>query len=86
MMWDGASFCGDGVFGVGIVELGLLACLGSLLLLALIVFVVWMMRGRGGSTEPGSREDRALSIARERLARGEITAEEYEQIARTLGS
>ncbi|HXF82032.1 MAG TPA: SHOCT domain-containing protein [bacterium] len=55
---------------------------GGLLVLALVVVgAILIARGlldRGGS-------DEALAILRQRLARGEITPEQYEELKRTLG-
>jgi putative membrane protein len=74
---------------------GMMALLAIVLNLAFVVFVVvvvmlgvrWLMRNT--NTAPGgpaSREDSALAVLRERFARGEIDAEEFEQRRRTLGS
>lgn len=51
-----------------------------------IALVVWaLLRGRGsGGSQRGGEEDRARAILRERLARGEISASEYQETRRTL--
>lgn len=89
MMWNGTW--GTGPMGIGVVELGLLAFFGSLLLLGIILVVVWLARGRGndggGAAGPGAThhgQDPAMRIARERLARGEITKEEFDEIVACL--
>lgn len=72
---------------------------GSLLSIGFLVLVVWLIalvvrsvfrddRYRGGyrgGPGPQSAGDEALSILRQRFARGEITVEEYEQAKRILG-
>jgi len=83
----------DGAF-VG--SFGLMALLAFVLNIAFVVVVVgiaflgirWLMRELrtppiGGSAAP--TEDGALAVLRERFARGEIDADEYEQRRRTLG-
>lgn len=60
---------------------------GLLLAILAIVAIVWVVRqldrnGHGGgppSTQGGRKEDSALKILRERFARGEIDAEEFEE-------
>lgn len=56
-------------------------------LIALIAWViVQLTSSRHGESAPGtSREDSAEEILRQRFARGEIDAEEYEERRRTLG-
>ena len=75
---------------------GMMALVAVVLNLAFVVFVVvvvmlgvrWLMRNTntapGGG--PATTEDNALAVLRERFARGEIDAEEFEQRRRTLGS
>ncbi len=66
--------------------------IGGLLLLVLIVLaIVWLWRaldlaGSLGSSSRTGGSDRALEIARERYAWGEIGTEEFERIRRELGS
>ncbi len=82
----------DGGFG----GFGLVALLAIVLNLAFVVFVVavvvlgvrWLMRNSNTPPAGGpavTPEDSALRMLRERFARGEIDAEEYEQRRRTLG-
>lgn len=55
-------------------------------LIALIAWiVVQLTSSRRGEGAPGTREDSAEEILRQRFARGEIDAEEYEERRRTLG-
>ena len=64
------------------------------LLVVLVVLAIrWLLRSMNGSSGPGGMgvgdsaptEDTALALLRERFARGEIDADEYEQRRRTLG-
>ena len=64
------------------------------LLVVLVVLAIrWLLRSLNGSSGPGgisvgdsaTTEDSALALLRERFARGEIDADEYEQRRRTLG-
>lgn len=84
MMWDGF---GMGGFGF----LGMLVFWG-LAILVIIMLVRWIADDpRRGSVpfsgRPSSREpmhDNAFGVARERLAKGEITPEEFESIKHAL--
>lgn len=71
-----------GGFGWGWMWIGVILML--LVLAALIVLIVRLFTmgssGRSGMTAPSS----ARQIAEERLARGEITPEEFGQISRAL--
>jgi putative membrane protein len=66
--------------------------IGSLLFLVLIVLgIVYLWRAldlgqslRQGSGDTSGRSNKALDIARERYARGEISKEEFEQLKRDL--
>ncbi|MFU8887203.1 MAG: SHOCT domain-containing protein [Trueperaceae bacterium] len=65
--------------------------IGSLLLLVLVVLaIVWLWRaldlGRGPGRGGPAGSDQAMSIARERYARGEISTEEFERIKRELSA
>ncbi|TDB37801.1 MAG: SHOCT domain-containing protein [Actinobacteria bacterium] len=68
---------------------------GLLVLIGLVLLVIWAVRASSGhghtaSGGPGITgpvgHDEAVTIARRRLANGEITAEEYADIMRALGS
>jgi putative membrane protein len=77
MMWNGY-----GMHGLG--------GLGMLLFWALVIAgIFYLVRWYGPAishsrVSGGASNDNAISIARERLARGEITPEEYESIKRVL--
>lgn len=76
--------CGHGSMGWG----WLMMVLGSLfwiILIALIIVVIirlWQGNTKIQSATP--KEDEALSILRQRNARGEINADEFERIRRDL--
>ncbi|WP_295814149.1 SHOCT domain-containing protein [uncultured Deinococcus sp.] len=72
-------------YGMG---LGGLGWIGMVLFLALlIVGVVLLVRALGDQARPGggTAHDRALGIARERYARGELTREQFEALRHDLG-
>jgi uncharacterized membrane protein len=77
---------------VGIVLMLLFA---AVVIAGIALLVVWAMRSAsrhgqvaGGVVPPASPagHDEAIAIAKRRLAGGEITAEQYEEITRTLSS
>lgn len=95
MMGYGHGFFGYGnMMGGGLLG-GLFALITwGLLLTALVLAVVWAVRTLSGQHDAnqsppppavGSGPDEAVSIARKRLATGEITPEEFEQIMTRLG-
>jgi len=53
-------------------------------IIALIVWGITRLAGRGGSKPEARGRPGALDIARERYARGEISREEFEQIKKDL--
>lgn len=68
---------------------------GLLVVVGLVLLVFWAIRaasGHGHSAPggPGTSgpvgHDEALAIAKRRLANGEVTAEQYAEIMRALGS
>ena len=59
----------------------------ALIIIGIIVLVGWLARSGEHSSPKDTTvasEDQALRIARERLARGEITQAEYEDLRRVL--
>lgn len=59
--------------------------LGLLLFVALVVGGIFLVRGPlGGSGRQMLRGDRALEVVRTRLAKGEISADEFKTIKQTL--
>ncbi len=90
MMW-GYGGLGEWA-GVGWAMMGLMALFGLLVTAGVVLLIVWAVRmasGGGHHQTPWSGEERrrdaALEIARQRLARGEISAEEFEELRRKLG-
>lgn len=79
---------GDGGLGAG----GWIAMVAMMFFMMLVVIggillLVWLVRSAPGPYGPRqAQRDSALEIARERLARGEITKEQFEEIRRSLGS
>lgn len=62
---------------------------GMLIVAGIVVLVIWAVRaasghGRSETTAPPERHDEAIAIAKRRLASGEITLEQYQEIVRTL--
>lgn len=62
-----------------LIGLGLLA----LLIVAVVVGIRWLMRSEAGRDDRAA-PDRALGVARERYARGEISPEEFERLRQDL--
>lgn len=66
---------------------------GALVLLGIVLLVVWAVKAShrhataSGSAlpAPAARTDEAVTIARTRLASGEITSEQYAEIMKALG-
>lgn len=85
----GYDMMGGGWFG-GLLMLVFFA----LIVGGVVLLIVWAARlsggghgvPSGGMTSPGSAgHDEAVAIAKKRLASGEITSEQYEEIMRSLG-
>lgn len=82
--WDGDGF-GFGWGMASILMVIIMSLLPILFLILVVLGIVWLVRsssneeaGRAGS------QDQALSILRERYARGEITREEFDQMRQDL--
>ena len=79
---DGGDWSGYWGWGFGWPWPGLIWLAVTLLFWGgLIVLLVWAVRSSAG---PRRGTDRALETLRQRLARGEISQEEYEHIRRLL--
>jgi putative membrane protein len=87
MVIDGPGF---GAFGLIAVVWFVLSIAFTVLLVAVVILGIrWLLRSLNSSSPEASSptaEDPALAVLRERFARGEIDADEYEQRRRTLGS
>ncbi|MFB9860099.1 SHOCT domain-containing protein [Salinicoccus siamensis] len=66
-----------GFFGLGLFDL--------IVIIALFLILIWVIKGnnRNNDRQP---EDRALGILNERLAKGEISEEEYERLREKIGN
>ena len=74
-MWDHTGGWGMGWIGLGMIHM--------VVFWGVVIFViVALARLIGGRRESSS--DRALDILRERFARGEIDADEYDRVRREL--
>jgi putative membrane protein len=63
---------------------------GLLVLVGIVLLIVWAVRGAGHQAHPGPGpsplgHEEAMAVARRRLASGEITTEQFEEIRKTLG-
>lgn len=84
-----------GGFGWGLAGGGwLLLLFGLLILIGLALLVIWAVRAFSGHERTGagappssqvSPHDEAIAIAKRRLAAGEITPEQYQEIMKALG-
>lgn len=76
MMWSGDPWGGFGmIFG---------AIFMILLLVALVAGALLLVRAFTGARTEAGRDDKALAILRERFARGEIDAKEFEDRKRLI--
>lgn len=66
----------------------------ALVVIALVLLIIWAVRAAsGGHEKPGATppssgaagHDEAVAIAKRRLASGELTRKQYDEIMRTLG-
>ncbi|MCX7782157.1 MAG: SHOCT domain-containing protein [Meiothermus sp.] len=78
--WDGFGY-----YGLGMVDdvLWVLLLLG-LLALVLVLIARLLRSPANGKAGPSPASDRALEIARERYAKGEISQSEYETLKKNL--
>ena len=76
MGWDGYGYSP----WWGVVMMGFWA----LIIVGVVLLIVWLVRQQPGGQSTRMSEDRALSILRERFARGEITQEQFEEMRRAL--
>ncbi|GAA3731633.1 hypothetical protein GCM10022378_19870 [Salinicoccus jeotgali] len=61
----------DGFFGFGF--------FGLIIVIAMFLILIWALRGNNRNNSQPT-ENRALDILNERLAKGEISEEEYERL------
>ena len=93
MMGRGFTY-GYNMMGGGWLGGLLMFLFGALILAGIVLLIIWAVRGFGGghaaaggtNPPPGAvGHDEAVAIAKRRLASGEITKEQYEEIMRSLG-
>ncbi|KUK48850.1 MAG: hypothetical protein XD74_0550 [Actinobacteria bacterium 66_15] len=92
-MMGGWGYGYDSMMNVGWLGGLLILLFGVLIIAGIAVLVVWALRqssnrsAGGGSAPPPSAtgQDEAVAIAKRRLASGEISKEEYEDLLKTLG-
>jgi putative membrane protein len=56
------------------------------IIVAVILGIRWLVGQTGSSDRPATGQDRAMSLLRERYAKGEIGKEEFESMKRDLES
>lgn len=82
--WNGDGF-GFGWGIAGVLMVLIMGLLPILFLVLVVLGIVWLVRNASdGETERTRSRDQALSILRERYARGEITREEFDQMRQDL--
>ena len=92
MMYGYGQNLGYGnMLGGGWLGLLLMFLFGALCIAGIVLLVIWFVRssgGHAGATPPTgpAGHDEAIAIAKRRLASGEITKEQYEEIMRALGA
>ena len=92
MMGRGFNY-GYNMMGGGWVGGLLMFLFGALVLAGIVLLIVWAVRassghgtGAGASQPPrAAGHDEAVAVAKRRLASGEITKEQYDEIMRALG-
>lgn len=95
MMYGYGQGLGYGsMLGGGWLGLLLMLLFGALCIAGIVLLVIWFVRssgghaGVGGATPPTgpAGHDEAIAIAKRRLASGEVTKEQYDEIMRALGA
>jgi len=93
MMGRGYGYGYDMMGGYGWFGGLLFLLFGALVVAAIVLLIIWAVRASGrhgdsGTAAPpasGDGHDEAVAVAKRRLASGEITPEEYQEIMRALG-
>jgi uncharacterized membrane protein len=89
---QGAGYGYSGMMGGGWLGILLTAFFGALIVAGVVLLVMWAMRsmmghnmpGQGPGASPSAGHDEAVAIARRRLASGEITKDQYDELMRAL--
>jgi uncharacterized membrane protein len=93
MMGRGYGYGYDMMGGYGWFGALLMLFFGALVIAGIVLLVIWAVRApashptsSAGTLPPGSvGHDEAVAIAKRRLASGEITKDQYDEIMRALG-
>jgi putative membrane protein len=85
--WDGWGMHPmGGVWGLwGLAMMIVMLVFWGLVIAGLVLGIRWLL-AVGRESRPGSRQDPALDILRQRYARGDISREEFEARKRDLGA
>ncbi|MBE0417124.1 MAG: hypothetical protein IBX63_05120 [Coriobacteriia bacterium] len=94
MMGRGYDYGYDMMGGYGWFGGLLVLLFGALVIAGIVLIVIWAVRAssghgttHGSAPPPGAvGHDEAVAIAKRRLASGEITKEQYDELMRALGS
>jgi putative membrane protein len=92
MMGPGYGWGYDMMGGTGWLGGLLVLLFGALVIAGIVVIIIWAVRSSGGNAPSGGSprsgttadQDEAISIARRRLASGDIDARQYDEIIRAL--
>lgn len=90
MMGRGYDYGYDMMGGYGWLGGLLVLLFGLLVLVGVVLLVLWAVKAShgqgtaGGSDRPAAGHDEAVAIAKKRLAAGEITKDQYDEILRAL--
>lgn len=79
---------GPGAAAGSLFTMALMGFFGLLVVAGIVLIVVWAVRRGGEPHAPAQtphQADTAMAVLRERLAKGEITADEYEATRKALG-
>jgi uncharacterized membrane protein len=88
----GVGYGYSGMMGGGWLGFLLTAVIGALIVAGVVLLVMWGMRSAMGRNMPGHGpgpsaspdHDEAVAITRRRLASGEITKDQYDELMRAL--
>jgi len=93
MMGRGYDYGYNMMGGTGWFGILLMLLFGALVLVGIVLLIIWAVKASSGHGAAGGGphppravgHDEAVAVAKRRLASGEITTQEYEEIIRVLG-
>ena len=93
MMGRGYDYGYNMMGGTGWLGGVLVFLFGALIIAGVVLLIIWAVRASGGHAATGASapppgavgHDEAVAIAKRRLASGEITKDQYDEIMRALG-